>query len=323
MNNCYQMFLLAVEEMNFTKAAERAFVTQQCLSNNIKRLEEKYGVLFFERIPRLALTPAGEIMYETIQQMKIVEDNMFKRINEIINGTVGEIKFGINVSRARILLPKMLEEYAHKFPQVRISVILDDTKNLIEKLLHNELDLFLGINCISNENLNVIPVNHDSVYLIATESFLNKWYAGNTHLQFKNGDTLDLHQFPGMPFAGNLSISTTNQLIEYYLNSQNIYPNQRFLISDYETQISLCGENLVAAFCPQLILGHIIDYNRLHIDKEPIKIFKLHGMNENIRIEIIHLSQVYLPYYMECFIKMIRQHIISYSNKTESYFSLN
>ena len=36
-----QMFLYAVEEMNFTRAAERAFVTQQCLSDHIRRLEKK------------------------------------------------------------------------------------------------------------------------------------------------------------------------------------------------------------------------------------------------------------------------------------------
>lgn len=39
-----QMFMFAVEEMSFSKAAEKAFVTQQCLSNHIQRLEKTYGV---------------------------------------------------------------------------------------------------------------------------------------------------------------------------------------------------------------------------------------------------------------------------------------
>lgn len=31
----YEMFLLAAEELNFSRAAERAFVTPQCLSDHI------------------------------------------------------------------------------------------------------------------------------------------------------------------------------------------------------------------------------------------------------------------------------------------------
>ena len=58
-----QMFLYAVEEMNFTRAAERAFVTQQCLSDHIRRLEKNYNVKLFDRTPKLKLTKAGEILY--------------------------------------------------------------------------------------------------------------------------------------------------------------------------------------------------------------------------------------------------------------------
>lgn len=38
------MFMYAVEEMSFSKAAQKAFVTQQCLSNHIHRLEVSCGV---------------------------------------------------------------------------------------------------------------------------------------------------------------------------------------------------------------------------------------------------------------------------------------
>ena len=47
------MFMYAVEEMSFSKAAQKAFVTQQCLSNHIHRLEVSCGVKLFERTPHL------------------------------------------------------------------------------------------------------------------------------------------------------------------------------------------------------------------------------------------------------------------------------
>lgn len=68
----FKMFMLAAEEMNFSRAAEIAFVTQQCLSDHIKKLEDSYGVKFFTRRPRLSLTPEGEAMLRYISRLNVL-----------------------------------------------------------------------------------------------------------------------------------------------------------------------------------------------------------------------------------------------------------
>ncbi len=52
-------FMAVVETGNFTKAAERANITQPTLSAGIKRLEEDLGAALFERGRGAALTPSG------------------------------------------------------------------------------------------------------------------------------------------------------------------------------------------------------------------------------------------------------------------------
>ena len=52
-------YLVAAEEMNFRRAAEKLYITQQTLSVHIQKLEKQYGVQLFERKPKLMLTPAG------------------------------------------------------------------------------------------------------------------------------------------------------------------------------------------------------------------------------------------------------------------------
>lgn len=54
-------FVAVAEELNFTRAAERLFVSQQALSSQVRQLEGRLGTQLFERTTRkVSLTAAGE-----------------------------------------------------------------------------------------------------------------------------------------------------------------------------------------------------------------------------------------------------------------------
>ena len=72
MNTSEQLFLLLAEELNFTRAAERAFISQQGLSDHIRRLEKHYGTALLTRRPRVALTPAGAAVQKSCWQSCIL-----------------------------------------------------------------------------------------------------------------------------------------------------------------------------------------------------------------------------------------------------------
>ena len=48
------------KDLHMTRTANRLFISQQTLSNHIKRLEESLNCELFERKPSLHLTCAGE-----------------------------------------------------------------------------------------------------------------------------------------------------------------------------------------------------------------------------------------------------------------------
>jgi DNA-binding transcriptional LysR family regulator len=56
-------FVLVAEEQSFSRAARRAGISQQALSNQIKSLEEEIDcVLFFRTTRRVELSPAGRAL---------------------------------------------------------------------------------------------------------------------------------------------------------------------------------------------------------------------------------------------------------------------
>lgn len=50
---------MLAETKNISKAAEKLYVSHQCLSRYLKNLEDECGLMLFQRKPTLELTYAG------------------------------------------------------------------------------------------------------------------------------------------------------------------------------------------------------------------------------------------------------------------------
>lgn len=310
MNISQKMFLLAVEELNFSKAATRAFVTQQCLSLHIKKLEEEYGVKLFSRKPRLHLTAAGESLYQSLCDLQIVEAAVLERIGDIKDGRCGEIIFGINATRARVIMPKLITNYQKYFLLVKISLILDDTRNLAPKLLNGKLDMFLGIDCMSNKDFEVLPLTCDEIFFIARESVLKKFAINqDAYDQALITKEIDLLHFPDMPFVGNYKGSSFNTLVDKYLYARNIHQNIVFSVSDYEIQIEACSQGDFVVFCPKMVLSKVFEQNTKNATNNHLKIFKLQGSKDYLKLDLITHKKAYKPLFFQEFIKMFQEHI--------------
>jgi DNA-binding transcriptional LysR family regulator len=66
-------FLVVAEELNMTRAAERLYISQQALSEQIRKLEDELKAELFTRGHSLSLTYAGRHMVDTATQMLSLE----------------------------------------------------------------------------------------------------------------------------------------------------------------------------------------------------------------------------------------------------------
>ncbi len=303
MQTNYEIFMLVAEEMSISKAAERAFVTQQCVSDHIKRLEQQHNIMLFTRRPRFQLTPAGEAMLQSLRNMKILETNMCSNLHQMSTGEIGEFTVGINASRAQIILPRVLPQYYSYFPKVKVAFFMEDTSVLEEKLLKGKVDLFVGVNTHTREEFCVTQLCNDEICLIISDSLLRSHFGDQTEKILQS--EADLSQFSKIPFTESFKTGAINQVMQQYLDNNHITLKTIYSISDSDTQISLCASGLCASLCPKMLLARVSNHNLFCSPSEYIHIFSLKGLQQKLRIEIIHHSNVLQPIYIKKFIDVL------------------
>ncbi|MFI5843087.1 LysR family transcriptional regulator [Catenuloplanes sp. NPDC051500] len=92
-----QVLVLTADELNFTRAAARLFMTQQAVSKVIRQLEQEIGVALLERSTHtVRLTAAGESLVQDARQLLLLAASAVDRAREIGDGRVGTVRVGVS-----------------------------------------------------------------------------------------------------------------------------------------------------------------------------------------------------------------------------------
>lgn len=132
-------FLTLSETLNYTKAANILCITQPAVSQHIKYLENKYKVkLFVHAGKSLSLTKQGKLLAASIKTMSADE----KRLEELISqskNTLDHLRFGATLTIGEFVLPDKLSAFLNKHPDTSLTMIVENTSNLLSMLNHGEI----------------------------------------------------------------------------------------------------------------------------------------------------------------------------------------
>lgn len=171
-------FVAVAEELNFRRAAERLFIAQPPLSQQIRDLEEEMGVLLFDRTHRqVRLTVAGQVFLEEAYHLLAQVDRAKGRAQRASKGELGQLTIGYTSFVHCPLFPIIVQQYRAFYPDV--DIILRDlvTIEQMKQLDTNVLDISfathasfalpsgegtqLAYECILREPVvAVVPRNH-------------------------------------------------------------------------------------------------------------------------------------------------------------------
>jgi LysR family transcriptional regulator, salicylic acid-responsive activator of bsdBCD len=135
-------FLAIAEEGNITRAAERLHIAQPPLSQQLKLLEEEFGVVLMERNTRkIQITDAGRLLQTRAKQILELTEKTAKELKDLKEGFQGTLSIGTISSAGETLLPLKIQSFHEKYPGVDFHIRESGTFEILELIKGGVVEL--------------------------------------------------------------------------------------------------------------------------------------------------------------------------------------
>lgn len=259
-----EYFAVVAEELNVTKAAERLYISQQSLSNQIIKLENELNVKLFTRTPSLSLTYAGACLLDHARHILDLHNQMLSEIEDIKNNKRGMIKIGVSHTRGRVLLPNILPSFQAKYPLYEVNLIEGNTETLENKLRHGEIDVVLSFTPRIQDGIESIKLVTDRLLLVVHRKFMNELFGEKTdYMRGKFSQSVDIAAFKNCPFLLLTKGNRIRTLMDNYMSKNKISPNIILETENTETAFALALKGMGIAVYPEMFLTSAAVYNEV------------------------------------------------------------
>ncbi|MFZ5824027.1 MAG: LysR substrate-binding domain-containing protein [Bacillota bacterium] len=139
-----KVFRLVALHASFTRAAEFAGLTRPAVSQQIKQLEQHFGVDLFTRNTRhVALTPAGEALLLHAERVLQAAEAMDAAMTAMRKGQRAVITVAASTLPGESLLPRALAAFQKEQPGAEVHIRVANTEAVLQLVRDGQVDLGL------------------------------------------------------------------------------------------------------------------------------------------------------------------------------------
>lgn len=135
-------FLAVADTGNFTRAAQRCYVAQSALSQQIARLETELGTSLFVRSSRaVRLTEAGRLLMPLAERVLADADHAVAQVQALAGLRRGRLRLGVIQTMAAVVdLVAVLDDFHRAYPEIELQVMSDSSAQLAQLVANGSLD---------------------------------------------------------------------------------------------------------------------------------------------------------------------------------------
>jgi LysR family transcriptional regulator, transcriptional activator of the cysJI operon len=163
-----KVFRVAAEELSFTRAAEKLFLTQPAVTMQVKNLEDELRLRLFDRTgQRLALTPAGVVLRDYAMRVAALCTEAEEHLAALRGETVGRLALAASTTIAQYLLPAIAGAFIREHPGVELDIMSANTAGAVAALVEGRVRLALIEGPAGRSDVKTEPFIEDRLPLIA------------------------------------------------------------------------------------------------------------------------------------------------------------
>ncbi len=165
-----KVFCDLVDLESFSLAAERNFVTQSAVSQQIRTLEEKFKRRLLERVrgrSEVKLTSPGEVFYREAKNVLAAYDELQESLRGVVGKIGGTVKVATVYSVGLHELPPKVREFMTKFPAAKIDLEYSRTTRVVRDVLNGSVELGVLAFPEQRRGLTITPMATNRLVLIA------------------------------------------------------------------------------------------------------------------------------------------------------------
>lgn len=243
-----EYILQIAQENNITRAAEKLFITQSALNQQLLRLEKELGTpLFFRSRTDWHPTQAGEVYIQNAKEIMQIKKNTYRVIRDIVDSRKGHLSIGFTPERGISMFSAVYPKFYEEFPDITVEPLELSVKKQQAAISSGELDIgFLTLCEEQYTNDEYIPICSEEIYLaVPANRSLKKSGFKSSHQM-----PLALNAVKDTPFTLIYKESTIRFLIDRLFQETGVHPQILFETASNRTVMQMIQSNMCCGLLP-------------------------------------------------------------------------
>lgn len=247
-------FIVTVEEMNFTKAAKRLFISQQSLSNHIAKLEDYFGVQLFDRNTPLTLTDAGRSLLRNAQKIMNVKQEAELELQDIKDFRSAVLTIGVPNTRGAVILPSLLTRFGREFPQVQVRLVEGTSNEITEALYKGAVDFTIGFEVDAPDRIRTESLHEEHTLIVVPDNILQEYFSEEERCGLTQNKLLPIEAFAKCPFIKMKHSNWIGEVFENSCREGQMKPRVVLETVNIMTMVSMCVAGYGVILCPSVFV---------------------------------------------------------------------
>lgn len=291
-------FVSIVDTGSITKAAERCFISQPSISQQLGKLEDSIGKKLFSRVKgKLILTEAGQVMYKQAQKILCDVEEAKHQVSDLDDTRGGTVAIGILPTLAPFMLPHTLLALSEKYPEATVTVREEISESIVDAAGRGEIDILIEVLPVEEACLNIEPLFADEFYV-----------AVHQDSPFAERNVIPIEELDGVPFILLEDIHCLARQIEKYCFDKRFMPKALFQASQIATVKHLVELNYGISILPKISIDDATD--------AAIRYVKLEGDVPTRKVVLATAKDRYISPAAEHFVSVVKDRYQANSQDT-------